>query len=81
MENLQQDITIPTEIINGSLSLEEIGTLIILMSLPYCDEDYGWGGNEQFNKNLKHFIEEEIVIPNTDDNSVEIDLTWIDNKI
>jgi hypothetical protein len=81
MENSHQNITIPTEIINGSLSLEEIGSLIVLMSLPYCDDDYGWGTNEQFNKTLKHFIEEEIVIPNNDDNSVEIDLTWIDNKI
>jgi hypothetical protein len=76
MENTQQDITIPTEIINGSLTLEEIGTLIILMALPYCNNDYGWGENKEFNKNLKHFIEEEIVIP-VGGNSVEIDLTWI----
>lgn len=43
MENIQQDITLPTEIINGSLTLEEIGALVVLMSLPYHNEDYGWG--------------------------------------
>lgn len=81
MENIQQDITLPTEIINGSLTLEEIGALVVLMSLPYHNEDYGWGENEQFNIILKHFIKEEIIIPNNENNSVEIDLTWIDNKL
>jgi hypothetical protein len=76
MEDLQRNITIPIDLINGSLTLDEIGTLVVLMSLPHCDNDFGWDTNKTFNKNLKHFIDEEIVVP-TGDNSVEIDLTWV----
>ena len=79
MENLSgtRDITLPSDIVNGSLTLDEIGTIVVLMGLHFSTEDYNWGNNETFKKNLNHFIEEGIVMVSLEDDSAEIDLTWI----
>lgn len=73
----KHEVTLPTEIIEGALTLEEIGALFILMALPYYDNDLGWDKNNKFKDIINHFIKEGIIIPNNKDNSVEIDLTWI----
>lgn len=75
----KQEITLPIELANTHLTLEEIGALFVLMALPHFDTDLKWGEHKQFMGIIQDFVREGIIIPSkvNDDTSVEIDLTWI----
>ena len=74
----QDTINIPTEILNGSLTPEEIGTIVILMALPRIKNNFNWTQNKQFAEIVERFISEGIVtIVGEDKQKLDIDLTWI----
>lgn len=69
-----QDITLPRELANGTLTLEEIGAIFVLMNFREYSER--WKENEVFKLNIEALMKEGI-ISLTENNEVHIDLTWI----
>jgi hypothetical protein len=69
------DITLPLE--TAKLSVEEIGTIFLVMAMPHLsdDEKVRWATDDMFIKTLRGLIKEEIVIISNDE--VEINLTWL----
>ena len=73
------DITIPIEMATDALSLEEIGALLVVMTLPHNPKSPEWGKNEKFLKMINHLIDEGIIVPSKVDGKLDmdIDLTWL----
>ena len=73
---MKTELTLPIEMYK--LSLMEIGTIFILLSLPHMDKEFieYWNNNLLFQDTLKKLKQEEIIIQD-DNESLEIDLTWI----
>jgi len=74
-----KDITLPVELANSRLSLIEIGSLFVLMSLPLMDKkDFDfWKNNDVLKSHITMLIKAGIVFQkrNGDDIELEIDLT------
>jgi len=81
MENTYpvKEITLPVEMASDALSLEEIGALFVIMTMPYNEKSEWWGKHEQFLKTVKSLIDEGIVVATNVDGKLDmdIDLTWI----
>ena len=71
------DITLPIEM--AQLSVEEIGSIFLVMAMPKLSEEtrIRLSKDEVFTKTLKSMIEEEIIIINEDGGGVDIDLPWL----
>lgn len=72
---MQNDITIPLELLNGRYSLEEIATMIILFASPHLSvktREY-WCDNESCNRITDRLAKEGIIIFH-DDDRIEIDI-------
>lgn len=69
------DITLPLDV--AKLSVEEIGTIFLVMAMPHLtdDEKVRWATDEVFISTIKDLIKEEIIVISNDE--VEINLTWI----
>lgn len=74
------EITLPIEIASDSLTLEEIGALVVLSAMPHLKRESNWFIDERLHDLLDEFMSEEIVTqPKNPDNALqlEIDLTWV----
>jgi hypothetical protein len=78
MDN-KEEITLPLDIASDSLTLEEIGALVVLMAMPKMKRDSKWFLNKKLLDYLDYFLSEGIVTKpeGSEDLQLEIDLTWI----
>jgi hypothetical protein len=73
---MKTELTLPIELCK--LDLKEIGAIFVLLSIPNMEQsfiDY-WKTNTDFLKEINQLMEEEIIIQ-MDDETIEIDLTWV----
>lgn len=77
MEKKNQEVTLPVDLATNKLSLDEIGSIFILMALPYLESDHGWDKNDRLKDIVDDFFKRGILTSTPDDdggNNVEIDL-------
>ncbi len=74
MENTHE-VRLPIEL--SKLSVEEIGTIFLIMVMPYLDDEskLRWATDSTFIRTILDLKQEEIVTISND--GVDIDLTWI----
>ena len=73
---MKTELTLPIELYK--LDLREIGAIFVLLSIPNMEQsfiDY-WKTNAEFKNEINQLMEEEIIIQK-DEETVEIDLTWL----
>lgn len=74
----EEDITLPIELASDKFTLEEIGTLFVLMCLPVMDKNNNWAKNKNLEDNINRLIHRGIIEITKEDNgefSLEINLT------
>lgn len=78
-EQKPQDIALPIEVIDGRFTLEEIGTIAVLMGIPILPAESieKWGKEVNFTKVINDFVKAgvAIVVPEGDGVRLEFDLT------
>lgn len=77
MEKKNHDVTLPVDLATNKLSLEEIGSIFILMALPHLESDHGWDKNDRLKDIVDDFFKRGILTstPTGDGGAnVEIDL-------
>lgn len=72
---MKQDITLPIELFDARFSLEEIGTLALIMSYPYQDNKIieFWNKHKPYTDVINSFIERKIIIFDGDKMEIDID--------
>ena len=73
---MKTELTLPIELYK--LDLKEIGAIFVLLSIPNMEQpfkDY-WKTNTDFLNEINQLVEEEIILQK-DDETIEIDLTWV----
>jgi hypothetical protein len=78
------DITLPLEVSNGKLTLEEIGAIFVLFSLPKIEDEElktSWSNDDYLGEVLQSMIDRKIVEYDTKDGILEIQLNISDNTI
>ena len=79
MDAEQHDITLPLEIIDGRFTLEQIGTISVLMGIPLMPSDkiQKWGDNQKFMDVISGFVKDKIAVPVPEGDGIklEFDLT------
>lgn len=78
------DITLPKELAESNLTLDEIGSIFVFYSLPKIGEKSQsfWSTNEKMVETGKHLTEKGIIKfsrNDEDENIMEIDLTYVES--
>lgn len=71
------DVILPTDLATNKLTLEEIGSIFILMALPHLESDHGWDKDEKLKGIIEDFFNRGILTSTTESDggvNVEIDL-------
>lgn len=71
-----KEVTLPIEMATPALEIDEIGVLFILMCMPYLEKDVSmsWGKNETFLKILNTMVDKQIVFPNNNNGTLEVEV-------
>jgi hypothetical protein len=71
---MEESLKIPREIADNRFSLEEIGTLVVLMSSPNLDEKASkfWDTNENFQLNFQNLKDRGFITLDKDDEGANV---------
>jgi hypothetical protein len=72
---MNNEITLPIELFDGRLSLEEIGTVGVIMSYPHQPKDIldKWDGTAIFNQTINEMMDRGMIVVEGDDLVLKID--------
>ena len=66
---MNNEIILPIELFDGRLSLEEIGTVAVIMSYPYQSKDIldKWDGTAIFNQMINEMMDRGMIVVEGDE--------------
>jgi hypothetical protein len=72
---MNNEITLPIELFDGRLSLEEIGTVAVIMSYPHQSKDIldKWDGTAIFNQTINEMMDRGMIVVEGDELVLKID--------
>lgn len=79
-KNKTMEVLLPVDLATNKLSLNEIGSIFVLMALPYLDNDHGWDKDDSLKDIIEDFFKRGILTSTSADDggvNVEIDLDKI----
>lgn len=77
------DIILPKELTMGTFTLEQIGGIAVLMTIPTMEPEAvtGWASNTRFLELINELIESGIAVPtDLDDGSMSLEIDLTNNK-
>lgn len=80
LQSMKKEVSIPIEVVSSNLTLEEIGTICVVMFLPSMTEEImqGWAENRHFESMIRKMKNSGILkLTENGENGdeIEIDLT------
>ena len=72
---MNNEIILPIELFDGRLSLEEIGTVAVIMSYPHQPKDIldKWDGTAIFNQTINEMMDRGMIVVEGDDLVLKLD--------
>lgn len=72
---MSNEITLPLELFDGRLSLQEIGTVCVTMSYPHQPKDIldKWDENAIFNQTINEMMDQGMIVVEGDDLVLKLD--------